>query len=96
MKMNEEQCMKFPVVLREKFIAGEIELPDTAEFTFEKIYAYRAVERTEDDTSMITRDELMQYAIGDLGIAVLAYLELRIIPDWLCCDMAAKKDYGGN
>lgn len=35
--------MKFPAVLREKLLKGEIELPDTTEFDYKKLLTYRAV-----------------------------------------------------
>lgn len=43
MRIEEKLCNKFPAVLREKLLSGEIELPDTAMFEYEKIRTYRAV-----------------------------------------------------
>lgn len=61
MKLDEEQCMKFPVVMRDKLKNGEIELPDSTQFQYDKIYAYRAVTREKNDTSIVTRDDFRSY-----------------------------------
>ena len=45
MKLKKELCDKFPSVLRKRLLSGELELPDTAEFSYEPIQAYRVVER---------------------------------------------------
>lgn len=45
MQINDEICMKFPAVLKDKLLRKEIELPDTVLFDYEPILTYRAVER---------------------------------------------------
>lgn len=61
MRIEEKLCNKFPAVLREKLLSGEIELPDTAMFEHEKIHTYRAVERDEKDFHEVTRDDFKSY-----------------------------------
>jgi hypothetical protein len=61
MQLDKELYMKFPVVLRDKLINGEIKLPDTVLFEYEKILTYRAVERKKDDIREITLDDFKSY-----------------------------------
>lgn len=61
MRLNEELCMKFPAVLREKLLKGEIELPDTTEFDYKKLLTYRAVARKADDNREITLEDFKSY-----------------------------------
>lgn len=61
MLLEEELCIKFPAVLRDKLLRKEIELPDTAMFEYEKILVYRAVERKTDDTRKVTIDDFRSY-----------------------------------
>ncbi len=61
MQIEEKLCSKFPAVLKEKLLNGEVELPDTAVFEYEKILTYRAVEREENDFSEVTRDDFRSY-----------------------------------
>ncbi len=61
MRIEEKLCNKFPAVLREKLLSGEIELPDTAMFEYEKIRTYRAVKREEKDFHEVTRDDFKSY-----------------------------------
>lgn len=61
MILEEEQYMKFPVVLREKFLKKEIELPDTACLEYDPVLTYRAVERREEDYHEITREDFRSY-----------------------------------
>lgn len=60
-KINEEQYMRFPAVLKKKLIDKEIELPPETEFNYDKIYTYRAVERTKDDKREITLSDFKSY-----------------------------------
>lgn len=61
MQLAEELYMKFPVILRNKLLNKEIELPDTTKFDYEKILTYRAVERKIDDNSKITLEDFKSY-----------------------------------
>ena len=61
MNVSNSQYLRFPCVLKEKLISGEIILPDETKFTYEKILVYRAVERTEDDKRPITNDDFKSY-----------------------------------
>ncbi len=61
MQLSEEQCMKFPAVLKNKLLRREIELPDTTIFDYEPILVYRAVERTEHDHSEIRSEDFKSY-----------------------------------
>lgn len=61
MQLSEELCMKFPVVLREKLLSNEIELPDTTRIEYDKLLTYRAVERTADDNHEITLEDFKSY-----------------------------------
>lgn len=38
MQVDKELCLKFPVVLRNKLLNKEIELPDTTQFKYEKLF----------------------------------------------------------
>ena len=49
MQVDKELCFKFPAILRDKLLNNEIELPDTAQFEYDDLYTYRAVERLTDD-----------------------------------------------
>ena len=61
MRLNIELCMKFPSVLRYKLLNGELDLPESTRFTYEPIYAYRAVEREADNSSPVTRMDFRSY-----------------------------------
>ncbi len=61
MQLDKEICMKFPVVLRDKLLNGEIELPDSALIEYESVLTYRAVERKAEDHREITRDDFKSY-----------------------------------
>lgn len=54
--------MKFPVVLRDKLMKGEIELPDDAKFFYKPIKANRCIKREQDDFSPVTADDFKSYA----------------------------------
>ena len=61
MQLDKEICMKFPVVLRDKLLNGEIELPDSALIEYESVLTYRAIERKAEDHREITRDDFKSY-----------------------------------
>ena len=61
MQVDKELCLKFPVVLRNKLLNKEIELPDTTQFKYEKLFTYRAVERSEDDYREVTLEDFKSY-----------------------------------
>ena len=61
MQINNEICMKFPAVLKDKLLKKEIELPDTTLFEYEPILVYRAVEREKDDHRSIQIDDFKSY-----------------------------------
>lgn len=52
---------KFPVILRDKLLAGEIILPDTVLFTYNKILTYRAAERSVKDNHLVTIEDFKSY-----------------------------------
>lgn len=61
MEVSEDQCLKFPVVLREKLRKKEIILPDNTKFHYDKIRVYRAVTRAKNDFREVTRDDFKSY-----------------------------------
>lgn len=61
MIVAEELCFKFPAVLRDKLLKKEIELPDTTEFEYDRLFTYRAVERNTDDTRGVTSEDFKSY-----------------------------------
>lgn len=61
MQLSEEQCMKFPAVLKNKLLRREIELPDTTLFDYAPVLVYRAVERTEEDHRGIRPEDFKSY-----------------------------------
>ena len=61
MQLDKELYMKFPVVLRDKLLSGEIELPDSTKINYEKIMVYRAVERKAEDNHEITLYDFRSY-----------------------------------
>lgn len=61
MQVAKELCAKFPVVLRDKLLNNEIELPDTTLFEYEDLLTYRAVERNVDDNREVTLDDFRSY-----------------------------------
>ena len=61
MQINNEICMKFPAVLKDKLLKKEIELPDTTLIEYEPILVYRAVEREKDDHRSIQIDDFKSY-----------------------------------
>ena len=61
MQLDKELYMKFPVVLRDKLLSGEIELPDSTKINYEKIMVYRAVERKAEDNHEITLYDFFFY-----------------------------------
>lgn len=61
MQVDKELCLKFPVVLRDKLLNKEIELPDTTLFEYDELFTYRAVERSEDDYRKVTLEDFKSY-----------------------------------
>ena len=61
MEVSEEQCMKFPAVLREKLRKKEIIFPDSVQFHYDKIKVYRAVTRGKNDFKEISRNDFRSY-----------------------------------
>lgn len=61
MRLKKELCLKFPVVLREKLLNNEIELPEETVFDYEKLLTYRAVERKADDNHEVTLEDFRSY-----------------------------------
>jgi len=53
--------MKFPVVLRNKLLSGEVILPDATVFEYEDILVYRAVARRQDDNSSVDINDFKSY-----------------------------------
>ncbi len=69
MQIDDEICLKFPVVLRDKLLKKEIELPDTVSFDYEPVLVYRAVERKkEDDTPIQAEDFKSYYELKKAGL----------------------------
>ena len=61
MRPSIELCMKFPSVLRYRLLNDELELPDSTQFEYEPIYAYRAVERDAEDNRAVSRSDFRSY-----------------------------------
>lgn len=61
MQFDKELYMKFPVVLKDKLINKEIELPDGAMFDYEKVLTYRAVEQKVNDNHEISIEDFKSY-----------------------------------
>lgn len=61
MKPDEKLYLKFPAILKEKLISGEIVFPEDTQFEYEEIKTYRAVEREADDDRAVTRDDFRSY-----------------------------------
>lgn len=61
MQVTKEQCLKFPVILREKLLQNEIELPDTTQFKYDSLYTYRAVARNIEDNREVTIEDFKSY-----------------------------------
>lgn len=61
MQVDQELCIKFPAVLRDKLLNNEIELPDTTQFEYESLFTYRAVERNTDDNREVTLEDFKSY-----------------------------------
>lgn len=61
MQVDKELCLKFPVVLRDKLLNNEIELPDTTQFEYDDLYTYRAVERLANDNREVSLEDFRSY-----------------------------------
>ena len=61
MQLDKRLCEKFPVILKNKLLNKEIELPDSTKVEYTNILTYRAVERKSDDNHEITREDFKSY-----------------------------------
>lgn len=61
MCLDKELYMRFPAVLRDKLLNHELELPDTVKYNYDKLLAYRAVERKADDNREVTLNDFKSY-----------------------------------
>lgn len=61
MQIDNEMCLRFPVVLRDKLLKKEIELPDTVFFDYEPVLVYRAAERKKEDDTPIQAEDFKSY-----------------------------------
>ena len=61
MQVDKEIYFKFPAVLREKLLKKEIEFPDTTQFEYDKLFTYRAVERSIDNNQKVTLSDFKSY-----------------------------------
>lgn len=53
--------MRFPAVLREKLMSGEIEFPDTTQFEYLPLRTYRAVAREKEDNHAVDYNDFKSY-----------------------------------
>lgn len=58
---EKELFYKFPAVLQNKLLSGEIEFPSATQYTYDKIYTYRAVERSSNDRHDVTLEDFKSY-----------------------------------
>lgn len=56
-----EYYKNFPAILREKLKSGEIKLPNSIQFNYEPLLAYRVIKRKELDESPITICDMKSY-----------------------------------
>lgn len=61
MKDFNELYLKFPVVLRNKLLNNDFQLPRGTKFQYEDIFAYRAVERTKEDNHEVSLTDFKSY-----------------------------------
>lgn len=61
MQIDKELYKKFPAVLKDKLMDGEIEFPSITEFEYERKYVYRAVERKKNDNHKVTIEDFKSY-----------------------------------
>lgn len=61
MQVDKELYNKFPAVLKEKLLNGEIQFPDSTKFEYDRLFAYRAVERIASDDREVTLDDFKSY-----------------------------------
>lgn len=54
--------MKFPSVLKDKLMKGEIEFPEGVKYKYAPIKAYRGISREKDDDSAVTNDDFKSHA----------------------------------
>ena len=53
--------LKFPAILKDKLIKGDLVFSDNTLFEYEPIHAYRAIERKADDNSPVSRLDFRSY-----------------------------------
>jgi hypothetical protein len=61
MRFEMELYLKFPSILRDKFINGEIDFPETTKIKYKSLLTYRAVEREEYDFHPIDSNDFKSY-----------------------------------
>ncbi len=61
MRISKELYMKFPVILREKLLKGELEFPEGTLFEYADVLAYRAVSRAKGDKTQVNREDFRSY-----------------------------------
>ena len=61
MSGEDQEYSKFPCILKNKLLSGEIKFPDRTQFKYEDIFAFRAVEREEGDDRPVNRDDFKSY-----------------------------------
>lgn len=61
MQLAKELYMKFPAILRDKLLNGELELPDNIRIDYDRILVYRAVERKANDNRAVTLEDFKSY-----------------------------------
>lgn len=54
--------LKFPAILRDKLKSGEIVFPDSTEYQYEPIHAFRGVDRDTDDYHAVDRSDFKSHA----------------------------------
>ncbi len=59
---NSDIYSKFPAIFRDKLLSGEIQFPEDTMFEYKPVLVYRAVERTADDNTPVSRKDFMSYA----------------------------------
>lgn len=53
--------LKFPAVLKNKLLNNELSFPKHTKYQYEKIFAYRCIERIEEDNTKITRKDFYSH-----------------------------------
>lgn len=63
-KSHENIYLKFPCVLRTKLETQEFIFPKETKFEYQPIWAYRCIERTENDNTQINRNDFLSNIEG--------------------------------